>query len=139
MNSFSGYTSNTLDCYSLGECFLIENDLPKWELKQDTKTIQGFLCYKAILKNSKTGKQNLEAWYAPKIPYQYGVMNYYGLPGLILEINKNTFLMTAVKIELNPIENIIVKEPKNVKKLTQKEFKKLTRKAMPGFIRKTKL
>lgn len=135
-NLFSGYSSNTLDCFMLGECFLIENKLPKWELKQETKKIQGFLCYKAIIKNSKTGKTTLEAWYTPTIPYQYGVMNYYGLPGLILEINRNTFSITAIKIELNPIEKIEIEIPKSAKKLTQKEFKSLTRKALPDFYKK---
>jgi GLPGLI family protein len=136
-NSVMGYSNNILDCYLLGECFLIEKDLPRWELKQETKTIQGFLCYKAILKNPRTGKQNLEAWYTPKIPYQYGVMNYFGLPGLILEINKNTFSITATKIELNPIKKIVIEKPsKKIKKLTQKEFKALTKKSMPGFYKK---
>ncbi|PQJ76697.1 GLPGLI family protein [Polaribacter glomeratus] len=135
-NSFSGYNNNTFDCYLLDECFLIENILPKWELMQETKTIQGFECYRAVLKNQKSGNINLEAWYAPKIPYQYGVMNYFGLPGIILELNKNTFKITAIKIELNPVENIIIDKPKEVKQLTQKEFKTLTRKAMPDFYKK---
>jgi GLPGLI family protein len=135
-NSFSGYVSNTLDCYILGECFLIENTLPKWELLQDTKDIGGFLCYRAILKNPKTGKPNLEAWYTPTIPYQYGVVDYYGLPGIILEINKNTFSIIAIKIELNPKEKIKIDEPKKVEKLTQKQFRTMTRKALPDFYKK---
>lgn len=36
-NSIMKYKNETLDCYLLGECFLIENNLPKWNLKQDTK------------------------------------------------------------------------------------------------------
>jgi len=135
-NSKMSYNCNTLDCSLLGECFLIETIAPKWELKQDTKIIQGFLCYKAILRNKKTKKITVEAWYAPKIPYQYGVMNYYDLPGVILEINKNTFTITAIKIEINPIEKISIEIPKKVKKVTEKEFKSLTRKAMPGFYKR---
>jgi GLPGLI family protein len=105
-NSIIKYKNETLDCYLLGECFLIENNLPKWNLKQETKKTQGFLCYRAIIRNSRTNKITLEAWYTPKRPYQYGVMNYYGLPGVILEINRNTFTITATKIELNPLEKI---------------------------------
>jgi GLPGLI family protein len=127
------YESKTLDCYLLGECFLIENELPNWVLRQETKTIQGFLCYKAILINPRNGKQNLEAWYTPKLPYHYGIMEYYGLPGVILELNRNTLAITAIKIELNPIQRIEITEPKNIKILTQEEFKNLTRKAMPDF------
>lgn len=135
-NSIMGYRSNTLDCYLLGECFLIENLLPKWELKQDSKIIQGFKCYKAILRNQFTGKQNIEVWYTPKIPYQYGVMNYFGLPGVILELNKNTFSIRAIKVELNPLKKIIIEEPRKAKKISRKEFKKLTKKVMPGFYKR---
>lgn len=101
------------------------------EFKTGHKKIQGFLCYKAILKNPRNGKIILEAWYTPKIPYQYGVLNYYGLPGLILEINKNTFTITATKIELNPLEKIKIEEPKGFKKLSYKEFKELLKKNSP--------
>lgn len=135
-NSTMNYTNNTLDCYLLGECFLIENTLPKWILKQETKMIQGFLCYLAVLINPGNGKQSLEAWYTPKLPYQYGVMEYYGLPGVILELNRNTITITAIKIELNPIEGIEIIVPKNIKKLTQKDFKDLTRKSMPEFYKR---
>lgn len=41
--------------------------------------------------------------------------------------------MTAIKIELNPLEKIKIEEPKNAKKITEKEFKELTKKAMPEF------
>ena len=137
-NSIMGYKNENFNCYLLGECFLIESKLPKWTLKQDTKIIQGFLCYKAVLKNPRTGKQVLEAWYTPKIPYQYGVMDYFGLPGLILEINKNTFSITAIKVELNPLKKIVIKKPQNIKKVSQKEFKAMTKKAMPDFYKKYK-
>ena len=86
--------------------------------------------------NPRTGKKNIEAWYAPKIPYSYGIMNYYGLPGVILEINRNTLTITAVKIELNPINKIIIKEPKKIKKLSRKEFDVLKRKSFSEFYKK---
>jgi Protein of unknown function (Porph_ging). len=102
-NNVMKYTNYTLDCALLGDCFLIENDFPKWELKQETKKIGGFLCYKAVLRNPKTSKINLEIWYAPEIPYSYGIMNYYGLPGLILELNKKTISVTAINNRAKPI------------------------------------
>ena len=132
-NNLMIYQNNTLDCFLLGECFLIENKIPKWELKNEAKKIQGFECYRAVIKNPINNKISVEVWYTPEIPYQYGVMNYFGLPGVILEINRNTFSMTAIKIELNPLEKIKIEEPKNAKKITEKEFKELTKKAMPEF------
>ncbi len=129
--------NETLNCELLGECFLVKSEIPKWELKQETKYIQGFLCYKAELRNEKTGNVTTQAWYAPKLPYQYGITDYYGLPGIILEIRKNTYIITATKVVLNPIEALIVEEPpKNVKKITKKEFLKLSRKSMPGLFGK---
>ncbi|WP_166386213.1 MULTISPECIES: GLPGLI family protein [unclassified Polaribacter] len=135
-NNVMSYENNTLDCYLLGECFLIQNLMPIWELKQETKKIGGFLCYKAVLRNKKTEKITLEAWYTPKIPYSYGVMNYFGLPGVILEISKNTIVITAIKIELNPIGKIIIKEPKKIKKLSRKEFDILKRTSFSEFYKK---
>lgn len=135
-NSTKGYVSETLDCELFGDCFLIENLQPKWELKNETKNIGGFLCYKAILKNKRNGKFFLEAWFTPKIPYQYGIMNYYGLPGVILEINRNTIRITAIKIELNPNEKITIDKPKNIKKLTSEEFDKLKRKSFSELYKK---
>lgn len=132
-NSILGYKSRVLDCYLLGECFFIENLSPKWELKQETKMIQGFLCYNAIIKNPKTQKTTIDAWYAPSIPYQYGIMEFYGLPGVILEINRKSFTITAIKIELNPLEKIVIEEPKKVKKLTNKEFEELRKKSFSEF------
>lgn len=101
------------------------------EFKTGHKKNPRILCYKAILNNPRNNKIILEAWYTPKIPYQYGVMNYYGLPGLILEINKNTFTITATKIELNPLEKIKIEEPKGFKKLSYKEFKEILKKNSP--------
>lgn len=129
--------NETLNCVTLGECFLVEGEMPKWELKQDTKYIQGFLCYKAELRNERTGNVTTQAWYAPKLPYQYGITDYYGLPGIILEIRKNTYIITATKVVLNPIEALIVEEPpKNVKKISKKEFLKLSRRSRPGLFGK---
>ncbi len=124
------YESTVLDCELLGECFLVETKLPKWELYPQTKMINGFLCYKAILNNQK---KSLEAWYAPKLPYSYGIMSYYGLPGVVLEINEKMFTITAIKVELNPLEEKEIKEPKNIKKISSKEFEKMKKKYFPMF------
>lgn len=127
--------NKTLNCHLLDECFLIKNEEKKWILTQESRKIQGFLAYKALIKNPRNNKIVLEAWYTPEIPYQYGVMDLYGLPGLILEVNRNTFSMKAIRIELNPNQPIKIKEPKGIKEVSQKEFKVLTRKAIPGFFK----
>ncbi|WP_159949558.1 GLPGLI family protein [Polaribacter septentrionalilitoris] len=36
------------NCKTLGECFIISSNFKEWQLKQETKNIAGYLCYKAI-------------------------------------------------------------------------------------------
>lgn len=93
---------------------LIENkyDVSSWEITTDSKTIGGYLAYKAIRRDhfigSKGQPKTLEAiaWFAPSLPYKFGPIDYYGLPGLILELtqNKATFLAAKIELEKNDIK-----------------------------------
>jgi len=85
-----------MDAY--GQLFLISSKLNarKWTLTQDSKTIGGYLCYKAtstlVIKNSVgTFYKPVIAWYAPKLPVPYGPKGYGGLPGLILQLTRRRF------------------------------------------------
>ncbi|CAM1370485.1 conserved exported protein of unknown function [Tenacibaculum soleae] len=120
------------DCEMLDECYLIENEKPTWQLTQETKIIGGYLCYKAIRTNSEFINFNPVAWYTNEIPLGYGPLDYYGLPGLILELELTIVTFKAKKITLNPKNNIKVREPKG-KKITKKEYDKLLRKTFPSF------
>ena len=85
-----------------------------WELLDETKVIDQFTCYKALLKQDRIdsmGKKIVvitEAWYAPELPYAFGPKEYSGLPGLILELkNKRTTFVASKIIKLEkskPIE-----------------------------------
>jgi GLPGLI family protein len=131
--SFVGTKNMVLECKVLGECFLIENKLIEWELTQETKVVGGYICYKAIQKNLKNKKKILNAWYTPQIPVSYGPLQYAGLPGLILQLEKNTIVFTAKRIELNPKKKIKIKEPSGVKKISYEEYKKMMKKSFPEF------
>ncbi|MBZ9652428.1 GLPGLI family protein [Psychroflexus montanilacus] len=54
-----------------------------WDLKDETKTIGNFLCYKAKI---EFRGRFYTAWYSPEIPIQFGPWKFQGLPGLILEV-----------------------------------------------------
>lgn len=132
-NAIMQYVSSTLDCDLLNECFLVENIMPKWELSRETKIIEGYLCYKATITNPRTKLKTIEVWYTPKIPYSYGVLEYFGLPGVILEFRRKTFMLKAVNIELEPTYIEVEKPSKKYTLLKRKEFKKMVNKAYPVF------
>lgn len=85
---------------------LIKNEISKsnWQLINETKMIDKFLCFKAIstktIINRNGEKKNIEiiAWYSPSIPLPYGPKDYFGLPGLILEIQERNFTLVASSI-----------------------------------------
>lgn len=77
-----------------------------WELTNETKTINGYLCYKATsIYHNQTWNDNpkfeISAWYTPRIPVPFGPNGYHGLPGLILELQTYTMTIFVKKISLN--------------------------------------
>ncbi|SEE06557.1 GLPGLI family protein [Tenacibaculum sp. MAR_2010_89] len=120
------------NCEILEACYVVENEKPIWELTQETKYIGGYLCYKAIQSNSKNKIKKPIAWYTNEIPLGYGPVEFYGLPGLILELEKSTITFKAKKIVFNSKNKIKIRELKG-KEVTKKEFKSLLIKAFPDF------
>lgn len=74
-----------------------------WILTQESKKINGFVCYKATRMPSQDSKEEIEntfpiiAWYTPEIPLPYGPFVYGGLPGLILEIQRESNVFFKAK------------------------------------------
>jgi GLPGLI family protein len=62
------------------------------------------------------------AWYTLDIPISNGPGEYWGLPGLILEISDDNTQILCTKIELNPKEKGEIAEPSKGKVVTQKEY-----------------
>lgn len=61
----------------------LEKNLFNWEIKSETKEIEGYSVQKAT--TNFEGRDYI-AWFAPKIPTSDGPYKFNGLPGLILEI-----------------------------------------------------
>ena len=108
-----------------GESMLIEMLQKNWKLTQEIKKIGGYTCYKAIDLNSKN--HSTIAWYAPEIPLNFGPKKYFGLPGLVLELQDSATLFSAIKIEINT-KRIKIKRPSKGKKLTIEEYNELRNK-----------
>tara|TARA_R110002049_G_scaffold9962_2_gene49643 strand:- start:4922 stop:5800 length:879 start_codon:yes stop_codon:yes gene_type:complete len=70
------------------------------------------------------------AWYTPQIPVNQGPDVYWGLPGLILEINADRTTILCSKIVLNPSEKETLKVPSKGKDVTQKEYDDIVKKKM---------
>ncbi|CAM1357137.1 GLPGLI family protein [Tenacibaculum halocynthiae] len=127
-----------------GKRFLIKDKLTDygWEMSGETKNIGNYTCYKATRKReeprtsfSMTDGEREEkketvtietiAWYTPQIPVSNGPGRFWGLPGLILEIQDGKQTIVCTEIVLNPSEKMAIKEPKKGKKVTQEKFDKI--------------
>ena len=64
----------------------------------------------------------IEAWYTPQIPVSHGPAEYWGLPGLILEVSAGNTTMLCSKIVLNPKQNIKIEIPDKGKMVTKNEY-----------------
>ena len=64
----------------------------------------------------------ITAWYTPEIPVNQGPESYWGLPGLILEVNDGKTTILCSKVVLNAKEKVEIKAPTNGKVISQKEY-----------------
>ncbi len=108
----------------LDKQFLISEDLqkPEWKMLEETKEIKGFSCKKAILPD------NTIAWYAPAIAVSDGPASYWGLQGMILEVQTGNRHIVCENIELNSKDETSIVPPKKGKKVSRKKFKKILEK-----------
>ncbi|WP_343328861.1 GLPGLI family protein [Polaribacter staleyi] len=143
-----------------GKKFLVSDEMeqPQWELAAETKQIGNYLCYKATLlkdanpldfsnfrrprkEDDKKEQEDTEkkkevkqvlvtAWYTPQIPVSNGPGEYWGLPGLILEINEGTTTVLCTEIVLNPSEKAAIEAPSKGKKITREKYTKTVTKKM---------
>jgi GLPGLI family protein len=66
----------------------------------------------------------VEAWYTPQIPVGHGPAEYWGLPGLILEVSAGNTTMLCSKIVMNPKESMKIEAPDKGKEITKEEYQK---------------
>ncbi|MCL6268135.1 GLPGLI family protein [Flagellimonas myxillae] len=74
--------------------------------------------------------QEITVWYTPEIPISQGPGTYWGLPGLILEVNDGRTAILCSKLILNPKEEVEIEAPTKGKQVTQKEYDDLMSKKM---------
>ncbi len=149
-NQYKNVKTNTQiqDQEFYGKRFLVKDKLQpiEWKLGSETKQIGSYSCFKAtasvptdeltwysfswgkLRDNSAEGEEKeiamteVEAWYTPQIPVGHGPSEYWGLPGLILEVSAGDTTMLCSKIVLNPEEKLEIKAPSKGKEITKKEY-----------------
>jgi len=132
----------------MGKAFLIKDSLNKldWKLEKESKMIGQYAAFKAtairkIEPNAFTAmrrRRNTEndstavakepteeiitAWYTPQIPVSQGPDEYWGLPGLILEVNAGRTVILCTKIVINPKEGLEIDQPDKGKEISRKDY-----------------
>ncbi|WP_306012563.1 MULTISPECIES: GLPGLI family protein [unclassified Allomuricauda] len=116
-----------------GDLFLVEPDSAEfgWKILDERKMIGEFECIKAIGVNK--GFDNKEstviAWFSPQINIPYGPKQYFGLPGLILEVEDKGIIYYCSSISFReqhikkPIQGIRITEEKLNEYVLQKASK----------------
>lgn len=70
------------------------------------------------------------AWYTPQVPINQGPDDYWGLPGLILEINADRTTILCTKIVMNPEEKEVIEKPEKGDEVTKAEYNEIITKKM---------
>jgi len=132
----------------MGKAYLVKDTLEpfEWELSEETKKVGNYTAQKASFtkivdsKRFSTGMTEMEnvkdtlqvtVWFTPEIPVSHGPENYFGLPGLILEVQNQGRTLICEKIELNPsAEPVVIERPSKGKEINLAEYKKMQEEGM---------
>lgn len=132
----------------MGKEFLIKDTLEpsEWELSSETKKIGNYTAQKATytriidsqrFSTGMTETENVKdtisvtAWFTPEIPVSHGPDNFFGLPGLILEVQNQGRTLICEKIELNPSTNpVTIDQPKKGEVVNREEFRAMQEESM---------
>jgi GLPGLI family protein len=125
-NNFS-YQNNSAGFFDENEYIIEEKIDTNWVLSTETKLIDKKTCYKATTtyygRNSdKIFQYPITAWYCPEIPLSYGPAGFGGLPGLILELQKNKVTFGATKINLNSKKKTLTTMPLKGKLISKEDY-----------------
>lgn len=142
-----------------GKNFLVKDSLQpiEWVMEKETKQIGNYTCFKATasipthvlawynfswntLNNDSDGDTEketpmtaVEAWYTPQIPVGHGPLEYWGLPGLILEVSAGNTTMLCSKIIMNPKEKVEIKASDKGTIVTKHEYQRIISEKMKEF------
>lgn len=118
----------------LGKKYLVEDTLRvhPWRIGAETKTINGYLCRKAVLVEEQERRRDIEAWYTDQLPSFLGPENFNTLPGTVLavDINQGERTIQATEIQLRPLNKNELYRPTAKSKMTEDEYRQMVREQM---------
>ncbi|WP_127140804.1 GLPGLI family protein [Flagellimonas marinaquae] len=124
-----------------------------WKMGKESKQIGQYTCFKAMatvpseelswydfswgdLQNADSKENDstdaggpkikmtlVEAWYTPQISVAHGPAEYWGLPGLILEVSAGNTTMLCSEIVMNPNEKIKIEAPDKGKIIGKMDYR----------------
>ncbi|HEX2845870.1 MAG TPA: GLPGLI family protein [Chitinophagaceae bacterium] len=73
----------------------------KWRITEDTATIAGYFCQKAVC---ELGNRTWNAWFTAELPISDGPYKFCGLPGLIIQVSdsRNFWNFSLLSLENKP-------------------------------------
>jgi GLPGLI family protein len=142
-----------------GKRFLVKDELYRidWTMGTETKKIGQYTCYKAKAfvpaaelnwynfswsdlrmntdkeESEKAPEEkliNVEAWYAPQIAIAQGPAEFWGLPGLILEVSAENTTLLCTEIVINKKNTATIEPPDKGKEITKKDYTTTVRSKM---------
>lgn len=72
----------------------------------------------------------ITAWYSPQVPVNQGPGEYWGLPGLIMEVNAGRTTILCNKIIMNPQDKESIEAPDKGEEVTRQEYNKIMKDKM---------
>ena len=132
-----------------GKRFLVIDELQPitWEMGSEVKQIGGYTCFKAtailpeqelswynfswgqLSSNASSTQEKdiqltqIEAWYTLQIPVKHGPAEFWGLPGLILEVSAGDTTMLCSEIVMNPKERRKIAAPEKGQVITKSDYR----------------
>lgn len=107
--------------------FIEENEIPDWELTNEFLEIANYKCQKA---HTNYKGREWTAWFTNEIPLSDGPYKFYGLPGLVVQIQDKNKIHTFSLIHVINIENPYLKIPNKAKLITRNQFDNIMKKPL---------
>ena len=132
-----------------GKRFLVQDQLQsiEWKMESEIREIGGYTCFKAtavvpstelswfnfswgdLNSNSDSSEETeirltqIEAWYTLQIPVKHGPAEFWGLPGLILEVSADDTTMLCYEIIINPKERNSIEAPSKGQVISKSDYR----------------